>query len=86
MSPHPDGTRRSDSVTEAAGRAVRRDPEAAAGARSAEPPHGRWVSWVSGLGVQKASRAVEAHVRCGVETHVQGESSHWTLGCKLLDR
>ena len=86
LSQHPDGTQRSDSVMEAAGRAVRRDPEAAAGARSVKPPHRLWVSWVSGLGMQEASRAAEAHVRCGVETHVQGESSHWTLGWKLLDR
>ena len=77
--PCPDATRRSASVTWAAGRVVRRDPEAAAGARSAVPPHGQWVSWVSGLGVQKTRRAVEAHMRCGLETHVQGRRSHWTL-------
>ena len=75
----PDTTRQSASVMRAAGCVVRRDPEAAAGARSAVSPHGRWVSWVSGLGVQKTSTAIETHMRCGLETPVQGKSSHWTL-------
>ena len=78
-SPRPDATRQSALVMRAAGRVVRRDPEAAAGARSAVPPHGRRVSWLSGLGVQKTSRAVEARMRCGLETPVQGKSFHRTL-------
>lgn len=77
--PCPDATRRSASVTRAAGRVVRREPEAAAGARSAVPPHGRWVSWGSGLGVQKTRRAAEAHMRCGLEARVQGRRCHRAL-------
>lgn len=77
--PCPDAARRPASVTRAAGRVVRRDPEAAAGARSAVPPHGRWVSWGSGLGVQKTRRAAEAHARCGLEARVQGRRCHRAL-------
>ena len=47
--------------------------------------HGLWMSWVLGLCMSK-TKPPAAHACCGLETYVQGERSHWTLGWKLLHR